>query len=60
MNELTKRLQYHVSGAIERGEAEPVTEVISDYERRIRALESEGLTRSDAQAVVDAQILNNQ
>ena len=28
---------------------------VSVWERRVRALESEGLTRSDAQAVVDAE-----
>lgn len=28
---------------------------ISDYERRVRDLEAEGMTRSDAQAVADAQ-----
>lgn len=44
---------------IERGEAEPITELITDYERRVRELEAEGMTRSDAQAVAvaDAQDL---
>ena len=28
---------------------------IGKYERRVRALEAEGLTRSDAQAVVDTE-----
>jgi hypothetical protein len=28
-----------------------------DYEARVQALENEGLTRGDAQAVVDAELL---
>lgn len=28
-----------------------------DYEERVRALEEQGLTRSDAQAVVDCEIM---
>ena len=36
------------------------TESITDYERRVREMESEGMTRSDAQAVVDAQDLTRQ
>ena len=30
-----------------------------DYEARVQALEAEGLTRGDAQAVVDAEELQN-
>jgi hypothetical protein len=30
-----------------------------NWEDRVRALEAEGLTRSDAQAVVDAEVLNS-
>ena len=32
-------------------------ELNTDYERRVRELEAEGMTRSDAQAVADAQDL---
>lgn len=32
----------------------------ADYEARVSALESEGLTRSDAQAVVDAELLQSE
>jgi hypothetical protein len=32
-----------------------LAELDGDYETRVRALEGEGLTRSDAQGVVDAQ-----
>lgn len=28
-----------------------------DYERRVQAYEAEGMTRSDAQAVVDAELM---
>lgn len=31
---------------------------INDYEQRVRALEAEGCTRSDAQAIVDAERKN--
>lgn len=32
-------------------------EDLGDYENRVRALESEGMTRSDAQAVADAELM---
>ena len=32
----------------------------ADYERRVEALEAEGLTRSDAQAVVDCELMQEQ
>lgn len=32
----------------------PFASIADDWESRVRALESEGLTRSDAQAVIDA------
>lgn len=35
----------------------PWTPPPADYETRVQALEAEGLTRSDAQAVVDAQAM---
>ena len=31
---------------------------LDNYERRVRELEAEGMTRSDAQAVADAELLN--
>lgn len=34
-----------------------ITHEPEDYEARVQAYEGEGLTRSDAQAVVDAEIL---
>lgn len=42
-----------------RGGGEPIVEIPAEpanYETRVSALEAEGLTRSDAQAVVDAEI----
>ena len=36
------------------------TNPATPYERRVREMESEGMTRSDAQAVVDAQDLTRQ
>ena len=53
---LNNLLRYHVTGSIERGNAEPIYECITEYERRCRELESEGMTRSDAQAVADAEL----
>lgn len=36
---------------------DPNTVDWADYERRVQALEAQGLTRSDAQAVVDAEMM---
>ena len=37
---------------------DPSTWDSSDYEARVRKLEAEGMTRSDAQAVADANTMN--
>jgi hypothetical protein len=43
--------------AMRKTEAKAERADVSDWENRVRALEDEGLTRSDAQAVVDAEDL---
>ena len=44
-----------IHAAIERHYGLDVSEAEQDYDRRVRALEAQGMTRSDAQGVVDAQ-----
>ena len=57
MNKARALLTKHVNRLIAEGQPVIVGIPADDYEARVSAIEAEGVCRSDAQAIVDAQLL---